>query len=153
MLFVRWWMARVPDVLSYRRVHETHLFFDEMATVTLEVRNRSAIPIPWLQYSERLPLRLGYTTPHVGAAYIPGQGVRKLHYTLRGSRRGLYALGPLTLSYGDIFGFEDRIIRGVGTDRLSSTRRSCRWNNCCCRRERRLAPCAPATRCPRTRRA
>jgi hypothetical protein len=117
-LFVRWWMQRVPAVLSYQRLHETHLFFDELATVTLEVRNRSAIPIPWLQYSERLPLRLGYTTPHVGAAYIPAHGVRKLHYKLRGSRRGLYALGPLTLSYGDIFGFEDRILRGTGTDRL-----------------------------------
>lgn len=118
MLFVRWWMARVPDALTYRRVHETHLFYDEVTTVTLEVRNRSAIPIPWLQYSERLPLRLGYTSPHVGAAYIPGQGVRKLQYALRGSRRGLYALGPLTLNYGDIFGFEERIIRGEGTDRL-----------------------------------
>ena len=117
-LFVRWWIQRVPEALSYRRIHETHLFFDESATVTLEVHNRSMIPIPWLQYSERLPLRLGYTTPHTGAAYIPAQGVRKLQYVVRGSRRGLYELGPLTLNYGDIFGFEDRILRGAGTDRL-----------------------------------
>ncbi|HEY8743651.1 MAG TPA: DUF58 domain-containing protein, partial [Chloroflexota bacterium] len=117
-LFVRWWMQRVPEVLSYHRRHETHLFFDEAATVTLEVHNRGMIPIPWLQYSERLPLRLGYTTPHTGAAYIPAHGVRKLQYVVRGSRRGLYDLGPLTLSYGDIFGFEDRILRGTGTDRL-----------------------------------
>lgn len=117
-LFVRWWMQRVPDVLSYRRLHESHLFFDEVATVTLEVTNRSAIPIPWLQFSERLPLRLGYTAPHNGAAYIPSHGVQKLQYAVRGSRRGLYALGPLTLSYGDIFGFEDRILRGATTDRL-----------------------------------
>ncbi|MGI8913562.1 MAG: DUF58 domain-containing protein [Chloroflexota bacterium] len=117
-LFVRWWMQRVPEILGYRRIHESHLFFDEVATVTLEVTNRSAIPIPWLQYSERLPLRLGYTAPHNGAAYIPSHGVRQLRYTVRGSRRGLYALGPLTLSYGDIFGFEDRILRGAGTDRL-----------------------------------
>lgn len=117
-LFVRWWMGRVPDVLSFKRVHETHLFFDETATVTLEVRNSSVIPIPWLQYSERLPLRLGYTTPHTGAAYIPAHGLQKVHYTVRGSRRGLYALGPLTLTYGDIFGFEDRILRGAGTDQL-----------------------------------
>jgi hypothetical protein len=117
-LFVRWWMRRVPEVLSYRRLHESHLFFDEVATVTLEVTNRSAIPIPWLQFSERLPLRLGYTAPHNGAAYIPSHGVQKLRYVVRGSRRGLYALGPLTLSYGDIFGFEDRILRGATTDRL-----------------------------------
>jgi uncharacterized protein (DUF58 family) len=117
-LFVRWWMQRVPDVLSYRRLHESHLFFDEVATVTLEVTNRSAIPIPWLQFSERLPLRLGYTAPHNGAAYIPSHGVQKLQYAVRGSRRGLYALGPLTLSYGDVFGFEDRILRGATTDRL-----------------------------------
>jgi len=117
-LFVRWWMQRVPDVLSYRRLHESHLFFDEVATVTLEVTNRSAIPIPWLQFSERLPLRLGYTAPHNGAAYIPSHGVQKLQYAVRGSRRGLYALGPLTLSYGDVFGFEDRILRGAITDRL-----------------------------------
>lgn len=117
-IFVRWWMGRVPAMLTYRRVHESHIFFDEVATVTLEVQNRSAIPIPWLQYSERLPLRLGYTTPHTGAAYVPGHALRKLHYTLRGSRRGLYALGPLTMHYGDIFGFEDRVIRGIGTDRL-----------------------------------
>ncbi|HEV7214076.1 MAG TPA: DUF58 domain-containing protein, partial [Chloroflexota bacterium] len=108
----------VPDVLSFKRVHETHLFFDETATVTLEVRNSSVIPIPWLQYSERLPLRLGYTSPHTGAAYIPAHGLQKLRYTVRGSRRGLYALGPLTLNYGDIFGFEDRILRGAGTDQL-----------------------------------
>jgi len=101
-LFVRWWMQRVPEVLSYHRRHETHLFFDEAATVTLEVHNRGMIPIPWLQYSERLPLRLGYTTPHTGAAYIPAHGVRKLQYAVRGSRRGLYELGPLTLTYGDI---------------------------------------------------
>jgi hypothetical protein len=117
-LFVRWWMQRVPDVVSYRRLHESHLFFDEVGTVTLEVTNRSAIPIPWLQFSERLPLRLGYTSPHHGAAYIPSHGVQKLQYTVRGSRRGLYALGPLTLSYGDIFGFEERILRGATTDRL-----------------------------------
>lgn len=118
-LFVRWWLGRVPSVLSYHRVHDTHLFFDETATVTLELRNRSVIPIPWLQYHERLPLRLGYSAPYQGVVYLPANGTRKLAYKVRGTRRGLYELGPLTLGYGDIFGFEDRTIRGGSVDRLT----------------------------------
>jgi len=88
-LFVRWWMQRVPEVLSYRRVHETHLFFDETATVTLEVHNRSMIPIPWLQYSERLPLRLGYTT----ATYR-----RRLYPGARGAQAAVCSAGQPTRS-------------------------------------------------------
>ncbi len=117
-LFVRWWVRRVPTILTYRRRYDTHLFHGESATVTLELQNHSAIAIPWLQFSERLPLRLGYTSPHTAAAYLPGRSTRHLRYTVRGSRRGLYYLGPLTLSYGDIFGFEDRILRDPGADRL-----------------------------------
>ncbi len=114
--FISLWLRRIPTVLSFTRQHHVRLYFNEETTVTLTINYRSGIPCHWLQYSERLPLALGYSKPFQGVLYIPGHSQQTLHYTIRGTRRGIFQLGPLTVQYGDLFGFATRRLRSSSID-------------------------------------
>src|SRR5436305_14746726 len=54
-LGVRFWIHRVTAGLRVGRRFERRLFFGETTTVTLEIHNGSALPIPWLLVHETLP--------------------------------------------------------------------------------------------------
>ena len=103
-LGVRFWMRRVTAGLRVGRRFERRLFFGETTTVTLEIHNGSALPIPWLLVHESLPGAIA--TPGVVSQVLSlkGHETGTVTYQLTGRRRGFHAVGPLTLTLGDVFG-------------------------------------------------
>src|SRR5579871_935225 len=104
LLIVRFWMGRVAAGLRVSRHFEQRLFFGEATEVTVQITNGSVFPIPWLQVRESVPV--GLTTPSIVAQVlsIGAERAGTVTYTLAGRRRGFHALGPLTLTVGDVFG-------------------------------------------------
>lgn len=88
----------------------------ETITVTLEIENRSPLPIPWLLIEDQLPrsalafdpprIRVEGSRLHLIAASASSS--QSLQYQLRCNVRGYYQIGPLVLETGDLFGLHRR---------------------------------------------
>ncbi len=107
VVLTRWWARRALNSLTVARQYESHAFFGDAIPVEIELRNSGLLPIIWVEVRESLPLDLA-TSRRVAQALSLGPGRRcTLHYELQGRRRGLYELGPLRLSSGDLLGQEE----------------------------------------------
>lgn len=104
-LLARWATPRGMTKLTVHRRFVDHAFLDETIPVTLELHNTTRLPIPWLRASESLPSELA-TADQIRRVYTlrPRERVT-IDYNLRCIRRGYYAVGPLLLTSGDLFGF------------------------------------------------
>lgn len=104
-LLARWSAPRSMARLAVRRNFVDHAFLDETIPVAVELHNPTRLPIPWLRASEVLPSDLA-TTDQIQRVYTlrPRERVT-IDYDLRCIRRGHYAIGPLMLTSGDMFGF------------------------------------------------
>jgi len=102
-----------------RDVSADRIPFDGEIAAEVTVANRSRLPVLWLAASEALPAGL----PMVGLrGRIGPLGARRefsFRYTLRGARRGWYALGPTVLRTGDLFGLARRERAAVPSSHLT----------------------------------
>jgi len=123
-LWDRYSLARV----EYRRSFTPRrAFHGETVTFTMEVTNRKALPLAWLEVVDELPQELvllkGRVIPSVRQRrqhLVNLFSVRwyervRRHFTVRCAARGYFPLGPARLRSGDIFGFT---VRGVDVDRV-----------------------------------
>ena len=106
-LAARWWAGRALSRLELQRIYADHAFLGERVPVTLRIRNRSWLPIPWLRVSETVPLILHVPNFVRRVVALPARGEAALAYTLDCRRRGYYPLGPTHLQTGDLFGFAE----------------------------------------------
>lgn len=89
---------------------------DDRIDVTVEMKNRSLLPIPWLLVEDLIPQRfLNVPKPPIRTqgkrfkiCMIRGWGEATLQYQLRFERRGYYQIGPLLMETGDVFGLHRR---------------------------------------------
>ncbi len=115
----RLWMWRSSQKLTWRRQAPVAAFPGERLNVTIEVRNTSLLPLPWVALHESLPPAL-HTPPMIREVLSLGAGgVHMVNYTLVASRRGYYQLGPLSLRTGDVLGLGDQAMEGKEPDRLT----------------------------------
>ena len=89
----------------------------DIIELTLTIENRKPLPLPWLSFSENIPLGLEiegkeiddqnpFGVNEIRATLSLGQYERvNFHHRLRAVRRGLYAFGPTRIVSSDIFGF------------------------------------------------
>ncbi len=115
----RGWSQRALRAVTARRVFQNHLFYGEKSAVRLEMRNSGLLPVAWLQMHESLPVEL--TTPAFFRQVItlgPKENVQ-FTYTLEGRKRGYYALGPMMLYSGDVFGVTSGQQRRLERDYLT----------------------------------
>jgi uncharacterized protein (DUF58 family) len=103
-LGARFWIRRVTVGLRVGRRFERRLFFGETTTVALEIHNGSALPIPWLLVHESLPGAIATPSVVSQVLSLKGHETGTATYQLTGRRRGFHAVGPLTLTIGDVFG-------------------------------------------------
>ncbi|MGL4648816.1 MAG: DUF58 domain-containing protein [Caldilineaceae bacterium] len=106
-LYSTWSVRRSLAHLKVTRLMLDRAFPGQAIAVTVEVENRSRLPVPWLLIEERVPLDLRDRAEYRIAASIGSRGQITHVYTLQAKRRGYYALGPLTLRAGDLFGFSE----------------------------------------------
>ena len=112
----RAWSWRALNAVKVQRVFTRRAFLGERLSVRLELRNNGLLPVVWLQLNESLPVELRIGGPAFCRVVSMGPRDRlEFEYTLEGHKRGYYAIGPLTLYSGDVFG-----LAGGETHRLSS---------------------------------
>ncbi len=93
-----------------REIESDAMFFGERMKVKLKIENNSKYPVVWLKINEAFPRQIG---PKVqsGMSWVislkPNE-TRVLEYSLFGSRRGAYLVGPTKLELGDLFGLYKR---------------------------------------------
>jgi uncharacterized protein (DUF58 family) len=98
--------------------------------MTLRVTNRKLLPLSWLEISDSIPMALPPTEGILIPTYVPQVGKLTAAFSLRWyervnrryelqcPQRGIYTLGPLDITSGDIFTlFESQQTR-VSHDRL-----------------------------------
>ncbi|NUQ37052.1 MAG: DUF58 domain-containing protein [Caldilineales bacterium] len=104
-LLARFGFGRSLQRLHWQRRFADHAFLGDQAVVEVAVQHRGRLPLPWLKISDSVPIALfGGDQARVLTSLAGGERFT-LRYTLDCNRRGLYTLGPLTLSGGDPLGF------------------------------------------------
>lgn len=99
-----WWTRRALSRLEAQRTFGNRAFLGEKIRFEVEVRNRGWLPVPWLEIRDGLPVGLSSVPNVQRAAALGSKATTRLTYTLDARKRGYYAIGPLTLSSGDILG-------------------------------------------------
>lgn len=107
-IIASWWLAAVERGLRVQHVAPETIGYGDAAPVTIEVTNRSLLPIPWVQILDSVPLALRTAAPCRLALPLCAGGSRQISYQIQGTRRGYYHLGPLRLLTGDVLGLYQR---------------------------------------------
>ena len=118
-LLARWATPRSMDRLTVQRSFVSHAFLGETIPVRLELLNRTRLLMPWLRVHESLPPDLA-STAQISRVYTlrPREEV-SITYDLHCQRRGVYPIGPLQLTSGDVFGFAAVQSRGEAVQYLT----------------------------------
>lgn len=88
----------------------------DMVAIVIKVRNRGALPIPWVLLEDLLPRhallppppRLGVHGRRLQLAMLRAHGRKTLLYQLECRQRGYFQIGPLMMETGDLFGLHRR---------------------------------------------
>ncbi|GAB4564952.1 MAG: DUF58 domain-containing protein [Anaerolineae bacterium] len=111
------WTRHSLDAVTYRRrFGSRRVLYGEETELQVEITNAKPLPLAWLRAEDEFPADLQITPPMLGYGRPGRRSLINLlsmrwyervtrHYQVRGTRRGAWALGPVRLSSGDIFGF------------------------------------------------
>ncbi|MDL1897871.1 hypothetical protein FBQ82_16555, partial [Anaerolineae bacterium CFX7] len=125
-----WQRVAFLRVAYQRHLNETRVFEGEQVTLTLRVSNRKWLPLAWLRVSDQTPLALAPREKALAPSHIPLTGFLEARasllwyerarwdYHIDCAKRGYYAIGPATLTSGDLFGLFERGIVYPQVDRL-----------------------------------
>lgn len=119
----RWWNLRSLSKVQYRRkFHYRRGFPGEEVPVQLEVENNKLLPVSWLRILDLWPFAVGPKDEAIlEKTHSPELGnmvnlfsLRWFERTRRGyqlllRKRGVYALGPVQLESGDMFGLFEQV--------------------------------------------
>ncbi|MBN1886564.1 MAG: DUF58 domain-containing protein [Thermoflexales bacterium] len=100
----RLWLTHAVKGLQVKRNFVERAFCGDRVTVELLVREKSWLPLPWLQVDELLPTQLISSPFRTEVISLGPRQQQRLSYTLTCRQRGYYPLGPLTLRTGDLLG-------------------------------------------------
>ncbi len=98
------WTRRVLKNLQASRNMPPRAFLGDKITVTLVLKNRSRLPIPWLMVHEVFPLILSSPSFLQQVITLGSQASHTIQYDLTARKRGYYHIGPLSLRAGDLLG-------------------------------------------------
>lgn len=104
LIFSWWWGSRMMHALEFDRSFHHWAFLGEKINVDLNIKNRSLLPVPWLQIRESLPVGLHTNGPFQDVVFLAPKAQQVFSYQLDCNKRGLYSVGPLHLFSGDILG-------------------------------------------------
>jgi uncharacterized protein (DUF58 family) len=95
-----------------RVVEKERLEQGERVLVEVTLENRSALPIPWLYWEDRVDGGLTPEGPSCAALSVRGNGRVSFSYWLPARRRGLYRVGPAVIEATGPFGVVRRVRLG-----------------------------------------
>ncbi|HHV44510.1 MAG TPA: DUF58 domain-containing protein [Firmicutes bacterium] len=101
-----------------RHLPQDKIFFGDTTKVTVEARNPTLVPLPFLLLQERVSADLAPAGSFRHVTFVPSRGTVYWEYQVMGRRRGLHAVGPLLLEVGDPFDLHRRVGRMAKLDYL-----------------------------------
>jgi uncharacterized protein (DUF58 family) len=127
------WQRNSLKAVNYRRrLFYTRGFPDETIALNIQIENNKILPLSWLRTSDHWPKTVGpddltllapsHLTDHGYLSHVASirwHGKIYRSYVLRLRKRGVYNLGPLTISSGDLFGFYDNTQLITKLDRIT----------------------------------
>lgn len=102
-LLSRAWNERIAESIECARTMPPRAFINDQFDIAVRLRNRSALPIPWLYVRDGVPVEVGADAFHQAIA-LGSRESRDLRYTVRVNRRGRYRIGPMMVQVGDVLG-------------------------------------------------
>lgn len=112
------WVTYALRHLVTQRQFDRRAFHGDTLPVRVTLTNTGRLPLTWLTVQDSLPVDL--INPALQRAVFslnPGE-TRALTYTLRASRRGVYGIGPLRATTGDLLGLFDPVTLEAPADTL-----------------------------------
>lgn len=103
-LLGRWWTNTIIDRLVFQRHYESRVFPGETIQVKVDIVNHSLLPIVWLRIQDYFPLDLADTRSFQQVISFAPKEKKTLQYFLKAHKRGLYSIGPLLITTGDLLG-------------------------------------------------
>ncbi len=98
-----------------RELSQDRIFIGEEIEVKLKLINTGFWPVFWLSYNDMVAVELRPQLNSRVTILLPKESV-EFSYNLPGTKRGIYNVGPLRVTYGDPFGFEENWL-GFESDR------------------------------------
>jgi uncharacterized protein (DUF58 family) len=99
-----WWTKRSLRYVSITRDHTSHAFLGEDVSIQLTIKNRSILPILWLEVLEGHPLNLPSGKKVKQVISLNSHEEKFINYHFNAYKRGYYSLGPTLISSGDPLG-------------------------------------------------
>ncbi|HEU0297279.1 MAG TPA: DUF58 domain-containing protein [Anaerolineales bacterium] len=104
-----WWSRRALAQVEVKRRFSTHAFLGERIQIHLQVQNKGWLPLPWLELRETLPVALVGPDSFQSVINLAPRADANFEYAVEARKRGYYAIGPLSISTGDILGLSDSL--------------------------------------------
>ncbi len=117
----RFWERHCLDSIEYhRRFSQTRAMFGEEVELALEITNRKALPLTWLEIEDEIPASLAPLRARLSPSHKAGRALLlsllslrwyervRYRYRLHCQTRGEHVFGPAVLRSGDLFGFRQR---------------------------------------------
>lgn len=104
-----WWARRSLAQVETSRHFNRHAFLGEKIIVTLHVKNKGWLPLPWLEVRDTLPVALAGPRSFQTVTSLGSRSDANFEYSVEASRRGYYPIGPLSISTGDILGLGESL--------------------------------------------
>ena len=104
-----WWGRRALAQVQTKRQLSGHAFLGEQVKVQLHVQNQGWLPLPWLELRETLPVSLVGPNSFQTVTNLGPRASARFEYVLQARKRGYYAIGPLTVSTGDLLGLSSSL--------------------------------------------
>jgi uncharacterized protein (DUF58 family) len=105
-----WWSRRALRQLEVKRRFPGHAFLGERVKVVLHLQNKGWLPILWLELHETLPVALVGPNSFQSVIHLGPRADAIFEYSVEARKRGYYAIGPLSISTGDILGLSDSLL-------------------------------------------
>ncbi len=99
-----------------RELSKTEAVIGEELDIILTIKNKSALPIPWVLVEELLPDRMPTKGARARLLTLRPHHEEKMLYQVVLNRRGYHQIGPALVEAGDLFGFFKRYKTAAATD-------------------------------------
>jgi uncharacterized protein (DUF58 family) len=108
----RWWGNHALKALRFGRTFTNRAFLNDKINMHITVRNTGRLPVVWLRLHDSLPVALGPPAFDYALSLRPKES-HAFDYTVQATKRGVFAIGPLSLHSGDVLGLgETRKLQG-----------------------------------------
>lgn len=109
-IVLRVWSDQIIKKLIIERDFFSRAFAGDEISVSLTIRNRSRLPIPWLTVQEAIHWSLATTSSLRQVISMKGKETCRFAYKLKANQRGYYKVGPASVHTGDLLGLRPHAI-------------------------------------------